>query len=716
MEYSELLHEIKTDERLLIRLVEEFWQEDVRRIGTNKYRCLCHFHNDQNNPNFTIYEKDGEWRYKCFACDASGDAVTFVQEVLGCSFKEALKFIAENYGFDFPEDFERGQMVSRQEKKSGRIYQRFEKKTEEKELKADLNDLWEKCRSAWERKTNEFVDRTLKFLLKRGIEEVPEGYCGVLLPEFVQGSDEFSLWLKEKAEAGYNLVVPIFKDGSVENLVLRDVIGNKPKNRKVLNLPGRSVYPVNLDKIKEDKESLCILCEGITDFLSLVYALKKGGLAPRVAAVTGANIFKEDWAEDFPENVVILYDGDQAGYKGAQKAFKKLKKAGKSPKVALLPAGVDVNDLLVQSSSVENFLKKLSDILRSAVDVPIRSVYTELEDFLDSNGEVSYSVGFLSGVTVIGGLPSGLFVLGGVPGIGKTATAIELALETAKNHPVLFFEQELSAREVQSRFLSRLLAEEGYDVSWAKIYKKSLTEDEQGALRKVVRDKKELLARIYHYDSAANVKEILQHVSDFIEITGEKPVVFIDYLQILEPDKKFSSRREEIARIVYQLSQAAASCEIPIVLLSALSRQAYKASDFLSVMAAGKEAGEIEYATAGLFVLRYFVPEGEYERDGKKLKQEEVVDVLMRQRKKVIEMVVPKVRAGIPCIKYLLFDGERMSICEVQEEQAYVELESVLEGVGIKATFKIPAPAVRSNEQTEEQSEQQDDSIEQIEF
>jgi KaiC/GvpD/RAD55 family RecA-like ATPase len=712
---SELVDEIKRDEQVLIRLVEDTWGETLKRVGQNTYRCFCHFHDDRNTPNFTVYrKKDGYWGYRCFACDASGDAIEFVQKTHNYSFIEAVKYIAEVYGFDFPDDFSPSQRGRYSGKKSGRIYQRSEEG-----LEANLNKLWEKCRSAWKRE-NEIVKRTKDFLESRGIKLIPEDYCGVLLPEFVAGNDELSTWLREKAQAGYNLVVPVFRDGNVVNLVLRDVVGDKPKSRKVLNLPGKSVYPVNLDGVKKDAKSLCILCEGITDFLSVVAALRKGNLAERVVAVTGANIFKEEWAKEFPEHTIIIYDGDQAGYKGAQRAFRKLKEAGKRPKVVFLPAGVDLNDLLLQSGSLKEFLRLLNRLLRSATDVPIRSIRAGLQEFLTQPSEPAFHVGFLSEVTVIDGLPSGLFVLGGVPGIGKTALAIELALETARYHPVLFFEQELSSKEIYARFISRLASQKGCKLSWAKVYKKDLSEDEKMTVEQAVKENEELLSRVFHYDSVGNVKDIIAQISDFIEITGEKPVVFIDYLQVLEPDKKMSTRREEIARIANLLSQTAATFEIPIVLITSVSRQAYWASNYVAVMAAGKEAGEIEYAASGLLVLRFFVPEVEYRRSGKKVKPEEVIDLVMTQKLRPIELVVPKIRAGIPTTKYLLFDGETMSFELVDISSAISVLKGILEENNIDAEMDIleqtfseqPAPARRS---TREQSLSSDDSNEENE-
>lgn len=62
---------------------------------------LCPFHND-STPSLTVSSAKGI--YKCFACDASGDVIKFLQEYLNISFVEAVKMLAKKYGVEIPED------------------------------------------------------------------------------------------------------------------------------------------------------------------------------------------------------------------------------------------------------------------------------------------------------------------------------------------------------------------------------------------------------------------------------------------------------------------------------------------------------------------------------------------------------------------------------------------------------------------------------------
>jgi DNA primase len=63
----------------------------VKKQGNDHWAC-CPFHSE-NTPSFSIFEKAGVQRYKCFGCDARGDALSFVQAVWKCGLREAADII-----------------------------------------------------------------------------------------------------------------------------------------------------------------------------------------------------------------------------------------------------------------------------------------------------------------------------------------------------------------------------------------------------------------------------------------------------------------------------------------------------------------------------------------------------------------------------------------------------------------------------------------------
>ena len=71
----------------------------LNKSGQN-YKGLCPFHSD-TTPSLTVNSAKGI--YKCFACDASGDVFTFLQEYLKISFQETVKMLAEKYKIEIPD-------------------------------------------------------------------------------------------------------------------------------------------------------------------------------------------------------------------------------------------------------------------------------------------------------------------------------------------------------------------------------------------------------------------------------------------------------------------------------------------------------------------------------------------------------------------------------------------------------------------------------------
>lgn len=72
----------------------------LTKVGQN-YTGLCPFHDDRS-PSLTVSPSKGI--YKCFACNASGDVIDFLQECLKISFVEAVELLADRYGVDIPKD------------------------------------------------------------------------------------------------------------------------------------------------------------------------------------------------------------------------------------------------------------------------------------------------------------------------------------------------------------------------------------------------------------------------------------------------------------------------------------------------------------------------------------------------------------------------------------------------------------------------------------
>ncbi|PIE20402.1 MAG: DNA primase, partial [Proteobacteria bacterium] len=72
----------------------------LRKAGGQSYKGLCPFHKEKT-PSFHVH-RDRQFFY-CFGCQTGGDVITFVRELNGYSFIEALRNLAERVGMQLPE-------------------------------------------------------------------------------------------------------------------------------------------------------------------------------------------------------------------------------------------------------------------------------------------------------------------------------------------------------------------------------------------------------------------------------------------------------------------------------------------------------------------------------------------------------------------------------------------------------------------------------------
>jgi hypothetical protein len=75
----------------LVELVLE--SVELKRYGRDRYKGRCPFHGD-STPSFTVDNN----LYFCFGCQEGGDAIRFVQQIKGLSFRAALEYLGDRYG------------------------------------------------------------------------------------------------------------------------------------------------------------------------------------------------------------------------------------------------------------------------------------------------------------------------------------------------------------------------------------------------------------------------------------------------------------------------------------------------------------------------------------------------------------------------------------------------------------------------------------------
>lgn len=236
-----------------------------------------------------------------------------------------------------------------------------------------------------------------------------------------------------------------------------------------------------------------------------------------------------------------------------------------------------------------------------------------------------------------GGLYEGLYILGAVPAAGKTTFALQLADTIAKNgRDILFFSLEMSAFELMARSLSRL--------SFERYAKKNIPISEQKPAFDAGLSVSDILncerggegsASSSIYEAIANaqttyndyssritiaegnfgvgVKTISETVERYItEHGGERPVVFVDYLQILasDSDNNRATDKQKADDATVELKRLSRRHKVPVIAISSFNRDAYGNPPSLKSM---KESGGIEYGAD--VVLSLYHVEKKHEAD-----------------------------------------------------------------------------------------------------
>ena len=264
---------------------------------------LCPFHND-STPSLTVSSAKGI--YKCFACDASGDVIKFLQEYLNISFVEAVKMLAKKYGVEIPEDSYSSIGDEDQRKRESMfIINDYASKFYAENLFADTNEARKALSYATNRWPQDFI-RTF------GI-----GYAS-------NSWDSFSLWANDKGLDKDLLVeLGLVKKKSMSNDVydtfrgrimipvrdkqhriiaftarlLPDILANDPNVPKYINSStsliydkGNSLFGIDVAWNVASKAGVMNLVEGAPDVMRLQVIGASNTVAPLGSSWTEAQL------------------------------------------------------------------------------------------------------------------------------------------------------------------------------------------------------------------------------------------------------------------------------------------------------------------------------------------------------------------------------------------------------------------------------------------
>lgn len=270
------------------------------------------------------------------------------------------------------------------------------------------------------------------------------------------------------------------------------------------------------------------------------------------------------------------------------------------------------------------------------------------------------STGFKTIDGILGdGLFSGLYVLGGMSSNGKTTLAWQIVDQIAeRGHDVLIYTLEQSRDELIAKALSRYTMDSCYAMGESKSVAKSMrgildgrrwanyTQREQEIIDRAFVRFKEHAGRVFMVEGNGEVSaaHIRKGVERHIAYRRTRPVVFVDYLQVMQPMNDKMTDKQAVDRNVSDLRRISRDFDVPVLVISSLNRQSY---DEAVNMSSFKESGNIEYSAdvvIGLDLEGMDKVEGK--SDEKRKERKELIEQAKSGDSRRIELTVLKNRNG----------------------------------------------------------------------
>ncbi|HET9158163.1 MAG TPA: DNA primase [Myxococcaceae bacterium] len=313
---------------------------ELKKSGKS-FKGRCPFHQEKSASFYVTPELK---RFKCFGCQAGGDAIAFVQRYLGKTFVDAVRDLAREVGVD----------LSAAEDPSARERQHLREVTElaQEHFKSQL---WHPTEGKVAREALAARGVGEEMARSFGLGWAPEAWSrlGDLL--LARGLLEFGIQAglvqrRTRGEGAYDVfrgrqMIPIrAADGRVVAFGGRLLLGDQgPKylNSKESRLYNKSETLYGLDRARDEvrRRKSAVLVEGYFDVIGLHQAGVSHAVALCSTALTSGHLQQLQRME--ARELVLLLDGDEAGRKAVERLAPALLAAGASTRVALLPEGED---------------------------------------------------------------------------------------------------------------------------------------------------------------------------------------------------------------------------------------------------------------------------------------------------------------------------------------------------------------------------------------
>lgn len=576
--------------------------------------------------------------YKCFKCGLYEDVVGLWKLHTGTTEdRDAFSQLYQHYGISVENDTSIHSNTYTDKEGEKKV------DTPASSQGANNMDYYRECHSR--------ADDTAKYLRGRGfsLEDIKkiEPYSLGVDKSFSKGTGG-SQW-----EA---LIIPT----SSTSYVARNMAPDAPKDSRYRKVGSSQLYNTKLGL--SQKEAPVFIVEGELDALSLICC---GAVAVGLGSTSNYRKLIDKLQNQKPAQPLILaLDNDEDGHKTEELLSTELEKRGISfYRYSLYGEKKDANSLFSEDrEALTEGIRKAVELAESAKEEELEaqkeeylqnSVASHLQEFIngiaDSVNTPYIPTGFskLDGV-LEGGLYEGLYIMGAISSLGKTTLALQIADNIASSgEDVLIFSLEMARTELMAKSISKLTlldtlqnngnmrdAKTTRGITTGTRYQK-YSSTERELIQRAIQAYSMYASHIFIHEGIGDIgaEKIREEVEKHISFTGKKPVVLVDYLQIMAPYDVRATDKQNTDKAVLELKRLSRDKKIPILGVSSFNRTSYNGE---VAMEAFKESGAIEYGSDVLMGLQ-FKGAGKKDYDAKEAK---------RKNPREVELVILKNRNG----------------------------------------------------------------------
>lgn len=327
----------------------------------------------EKTPSF--YVVPSKQIFKCFSSGKGGDAITFVMDIDGLSYVEALKYMAKKYGIEIQEEEQTdGQQAAQNKRESLYILLSFakdyfvEKLTQSEEGK-NIGLTYYKERGFTEGTIATFElgysldawDGLLKIAKKKGYNQELLEEAGLVIKGANKIYDRFR----------GRMIFPIYNITGKTIAFGGRTLSNEKGQPKYVNSPetelyhkSKVLYGLFQSKLAIRREDNCFLVEGYTDVISM----HQSGVH-NVVSSSGTSLTEDQvkLIKRYTDNVTVLFDGDRAGIRASIRGIDMLLEGDLNVRAVVLPDGEDPDSYSrkLGVSAFQNFVEtEAKDIIQ----------------------------------------------------------------------------------------------------------------------------------------------------------------------------------------------------------------------------------------------------------------------------------------------------------------------------------------------------------------